>query len=96
MREAKLLILDEASSALDPITELKINEAIRERKKRQTVIIISHRLSTVLSADRIIVMDEGRIKESGTHHELVNKENGIYSRMFKREADMGSTILIGK
>ncbi|MGM9932829.1 ABC transporter ATP-binding protein [Pradoshia sp.] len=96
VREAKLLILDEASSALDPITELKINEAIRERKKRQTVIIISHRLSTVLSADRIIVMDEGRIKESGTHHELVNKENGIYSRMFKREADMGSTILIGK
>ena len=95
VRDAKLLILDEASSALDPITELKINEAIRERKKKQTVIIISHRLSTVLSADRIIVMSDGRIMESGTHHELVNKEQGIYSRMFKREADMGTTILVG-
>lgn len=94
VRDAKLLILDEASSALDPITELKINEAIRERKKRQTLIIISHRLSTVLSADRIIVMDEGRIMESGTHLELVNKQDGIYSRMFKREADMGSMILM--
>ncbi|PQD97113.1 ABC transporter ATP-binding protein [Pradoshia eiseniae] len=93
VREARLLILDEASSALDPITELKINEAIRERKKRQTVIIISHRLSTVLSADRIIVMEEGRIMESGTHHELVNREQGIYSRMFKREADMGRTVV---
>ncbi len=95
VRNAKLLILDEASSALDPITELKINEAIRARKKRQTVIIISHRLSTVLSADRIIVMNEGRIIESGTHHDLLKKEQGIYSRMFKREADMGTTVLIG-
>ncbi|WP_455663109.1 ABC transporter ATP-binding protein [Pradoshia sp.] len=95
VRDAKLLILDEASSALDPITELKINEAIRARKKRQTVIIISHRLSTVLSADRIIVMNEGRIIESGTHHDLLKKEQGIYSRMFKREADMGTTVLIG-
>lgn len=93
VRDARLLILDEASSALDPITELKINEAIRERKKRQTVIIISHRLSTVLSADRVIVMEEGRIKESGTHHDLVNKEQGIYSRMFKREAEMGRTVI---
>ncbi len=95
VRNAKLLILEEASSALDPITELKINEAIRARKKRQTVIIISHRLSTVLSADRIIVMNEGRIIESGTHHDLLKKEQGIYSRMFKREADMGTTVLIG-
>ena len=90
VRDAKILILDEASSALDPITELKINEAIRNRKDSQTILIISHRLSTVLSADRVIVMENGRVIETGTHSDLLKNENGVYTRLFSREADMGS------
>lgn len=79
VRNAKLLILDEASSALDPITELKINEAIRKRRNEQTVLIISHRLSTVLSADQIVVIESGKVMESGTHTSLLENEKSVYS-----------------
>jgi ATP-binding cassette subfamily B protein len=90
VKKAEILILDEASSALDPITELKINEAIRKRKDSQTILIISHRLSTVLSADRIIVMENGKVIETGTHRELLENKHGVYSRLFSREAEMGN------
>lgn len=90
VKKAEILILDEASSALDPITELKINEAIRKRKDSQTILIISHRLSTVLSADRIIVMENGKVIETGTHRELLENKQGVYSRLFSREAEMGN------
>lgn len=89
LKDAPILVLDEASSALDPITEAKINEAVLKTTMKQTIFIISHRLSTVLSADRIIVLDKGVIVEEGTHTELLKNNNGVYTRLFKREADIG-------
>lgn len=89
LKDAPILVLDEASSALDPITEAKINEAVLKTTRKQTIFIISHRLSTVLSADRIIVLDKGVIVEEGTHTELLKNNNGVYTRLFKREADIG-------
>lgn len=93
LKDAPILVLDEASSALDPITEAKINEAVLKTTKKQTIFIISHRLSTVLSADRIIVLDKGVIVEEGTHNELLKNNNGVYSRLFKREADIGEATV---
>ena len=90
VKDAAILILDEASSALDPITEVQVNEAINKRKSKQTVFIISHRLSTVLAANRIIVIENGKMIEQGKHDELLQSENGVYSRLFKREADIGT------
>ncbi|WP_400245799.1 ABC transporter ATP-binding protein [Niallia sp. JL1B1071] len=93
LKDAPILVLDEASSALDPITEAKINEVVLKTAKKQTIFIISHRLSTVLSADRIIVLDKGVIVEEGTHNELLKNNNGVYTRLFKREADIGEATV---
>lgn len=90
VKDAAILILDEASSALDPITEVQVNEAINKRKSKQTVFIISHRLSTVLAANRIIVIENGRMIETGKHESLLESEHGVYSRLFKREAEIGT------
>ncbi len=93
VKDAPILVLDEASSALDPITEILINQAIKERKSKQSVIVISHRLSTVLSTDRIVVMENGVVIEEGLHEQLLKTDNGVYSRLFKRESDIGGTIV---
>jgi ABC-type multidrug transport system fused ATPase/permease subunit len=90
VKDAAILVLDEASSALDPITEVQVNEAINKRKSKQTLFIISHRLSTVLAANRIIVIENGRMIEQGKHETLLESENGVYSRLFKREAEIGT------
>lgn len=92
VKNSPILILDEASSALDPITELQINEAIQQRKSKQSVIVISHRLSTVLTADRIVVLENGKVVEEGTHHSLLEID-GVYSRLFKREAETGENVI---
>ncbi|MEH7492725.1 ABC transporter ATP-binding protein [Neobacillus niacini] len=89
IKDAPILILDEASSALDPITETKINESVLKTGKKQTILIISHRLSTVLSADKIIVLENGRIAEQGGHSDLLEKDNGVYARLFGREVEIG-------
>lgn len=89
IKDAPILILDEASSALDPITETKINESVLKTGKKQTILIVSHRLSTVLSADKIIVLENGRIAEQGGHADLLGNSNGVYARLFGREAEIG-------
>ncbi|WP_409288605.1 ABC transporter ATP-binding protein [Peribacillus sp. SCS-37] len=94
VRNAPFLILDEASSALDPITEAQINKAVASRRKKQTVIIISHRLSTVLSANRIVVIENGVVVNEGSHEELLNTQNGVYSRLFRREAEIGGNVYL--
>ncbi|MBO9129521.1 ABC transporter ATP-binding protein [Bacillus sp. 165] len=96
LKNAPILVLDEASSALDPITETEINAAIQKRMTQQTMLIISHRLSTVLSAHKVVVIENGKVVETGTHDTLIQQENSVYSRLFKREADTGEKVLNGK
>jgi ATP-binding cassette, subfamily B, bacterial len=93
IKDAPILILDEASSALDPITETKINESVLKTGKKQTILIISHRLSTVLSADKIIVLENGTIAEQGEHADLLENSNGVYARLFGREAEIGGETI---
>ena len=80
------IILDEPSANLDPISEYELNKNIMESAKEKTVIIISHRLSTTVNADRIIMLENGKVVEIGTHEELMNK-NGDYAYMFNLQAE---------
>ncbi|MDI9395188.1 MAG: ABC transporter ATP-binding protein [Euryarchaeota archaeon] len=84
LKNAPILILDEASSALDTCTELEIREAIWELSKGKTLLIIAHRLSTVSHADRILVLEKGRIIEEGTHKELLRK-NAVYASLIEAQ-----------
>ena len=84
-RKAGLMILDEPSSALDPIAEYQLNHAMISATKDKTVIFISHRLSTTRLADRIIMLEQGRIVEQGSHQELLEK-NGKYAQMWRVQA----------
>ncbi len=76
-----ILIFDEATSSLDTQTEQKIQEAMKTLVKGRTTIAIAHRFSTLKNADRLVVVENGRIVEEGTHEELFNKENGVYANM---------------
>ncbi|MDB2448831.1 ABC transporter ATP-binding protein/permease [bacterium] len=80
LRDAPILLLDEATSALDTRTEKLIQQTLEDLAKRKTTLVIAHRLSTVMNADLIYVLDQGQVVESGTHQELLAK-NGAYSRL---------------
>jgi ATP-binding cassette subfamily B protein len=80
LRDAPLLLLDEATSALDAESETLVQTALEELMSHRTTLVIAHRLATVLSCDRILVMDQGKIVEQGTHAELV-AANGLYARL---------------
>lgn len=84
-KDAQLVILDEPSSALDPIAEYQLNEAMLQAVDNRTVIFISHRLSTTRNADRIIMLEQGRIIEEGTHEELISLQEK-YATMWKAQA----------
>jgi ATP-binding cassette subfamily C protein CydCD len=82
LKDAPILILDEPTSSLDPETESLLEESTKKLMQGKTVITIAHRLNTIFQADQIIVLDEGKIIEQGTHNELINK-NGLYAKMVK-------------
>jgi subfamily B ATP-binding cassette protein MsbA len=81
LKDPPILILDEATSSLDSESERLIQQALTRIMKNRTTVIIAHRLSTIRNADTILVIDGGRIVESGTHDELVRKPRGIYRKL---------------
>lgn len=86
LKDAPILVLDEATSALDSESEVAIQKALTELMKGRTTLVIAHRLSTIQKMDRIIVLDGGKIVESGTHKELL-KKSGLYARLWAHQTD---------
>ena len=86
LADAPILILDEATSSLDSESEVLIQRAMERLMTGRTTLVIAHRLSTVKALDRLLVFDRGKVVEEGRHEFLVRKENGIYRRLFERQA----------
>jgi len=84
LKDAPILILDEATSALDNESEYYIQQALENVMKDRTTLVIAHRLTTIESADKIVVMDKGRIVEIGSHEELMAL-SGQYAHMYDRD-----------
>jgi ATP-binding cassette subfamily B protein len=85
MRDAQLLILDEPTAALDARAEFEVFERFKELSRGKTVVLISHRFSSVRMADRIVVLVDGRVEADGTHDELV-QQDGRYAELFELQA----------
>lgn len=82
LRNPQILILDEATSSLDSESEILVQEALEKLMANRTSIIIAHRLSTIKNADRIIVLDGGKLVQSGSHDELIKEEKGVYRKLY--------------
>ena len=93
LRDAPILLLDEATSALDAESETLVQKALEELMEDRTTIVIAHRLATVLKADRILVLDKGRIVEEGNHEALVGKD-GLYARLARLQFESGAEALV--
>ncbi|KKR34769.1 MAG: Xenobiotic-transporting ATPase [Candidatus Magasanikbacteria bacterium GW2011_GWA2_40_10] len=86
LHNSPILILDEATSSLDSQSEKLIQDALNILIKGKTVLVVAHRLSTIMKMDRIIVVKDGKIAEQGTHHELLEKSNGLYHKLWEVQA----------
>jgi len=91
LKDPRILILDEATAHLDARSEALIQEALERVMAERTSFVIAHRLSTVLAADRILVLDEGRLVEQGTHTELLDR-GGLYSRLYETQFEAGAGV----
>lgn len=89
LKDAPVLLLDEATSALDAESETLVQKALDELMKSRTTIVIAHRLATVLKADRILVIDDGKVVEQGTHQSLI-QQGGIYARLARLQFQSGA------
>lgn len=87
VKDAPILIMDEATSSLDSLTEKTIQDTLGEMMRGKTVIVVAHRLSTVANLDRILVFEHGRIIEDGSHHELLQKADGAYTRLWQQQVN---------
>lgn len=87
LRNAPILLLDEATSSLDSESELLIQQALDTLMKGKTVLVIAHRLSTIRKMDRIVVIDEGQVKEDGKHDELTSLKNGLYRKLWELQSE---------
>jgi len=96
LRDPKILILDEATSALDSVSEKLVQEALKRLIKGRTTFIIAHRLSTISHADKIFVIEKGRIVERGKHEQLMKIQNGIYRNFYLMQSVSGKDLLDGK
>jgi ABC transporter fused permease/ATP-binding protein len=88
LKDPAILVLDEATSSLDAESELLVQQALNELMKGRTTVIIAHRLSTIRAVDQIFVIDQGELVESGTHEELLQLTNGIYSNLIRLQFDL--------
>jgi ABC-type multidrug transport system fused ATPase/permease subunit len=88
LKDPSILILDEATSSLDALSEKLVQEALEKLMENRTTIVIAHRLSTIRKVDRIIVIKDGEIAESGSHSELSSLDNGIYSNLLKLQVEV--------
>ncbi|MBS1097898.1 ABC transporter ATP-binding protein [Gluconobacter sphaericus] len=86
LADAPILIFDEATSSLDSESESLVQDAMRRLMQNRTVIVVAHRLSTVMELDRILVFSQGELKEDGTHAALIEREGGIYRRLFELQS----------
>ena len=93
LKNPSILILDEATSSIDSNSEELIQSAILKITENKTSIIIAHRLSTILNSDKILVMDKGVLVESGSHKELIKKENGYYKNLYEIQFKKSESIL---
>ena len=84
LKNPPILVLDEATSALDTLTEREIKQSLNDLTEKRTTIIIAHRLSTVVEANKILVLDKGKIIEQGTHKQLLRKK-GLYADMWSTQ-----------
>jgi ABC-type multidrug transport system fused ATPase/permease subunit len=87
LADPRILILDEATSSVDAEAEYLIQQALEEVMKGRTSLVIAHRLSTIRSADKIIALHQGRIREIGDHQELLER-GGLYSQLYQRQLEL--------
>jgi ATP-binding cassette, subfamily B, bacterial len=88
LKDPSILVLDEATSSLDAKSERLVQDALEKLMENRTTLVIAHRLSTIRKVDRILVIKEGKIAESGTHGELSSVENGIYNNLLKLQLEI--------
>ena len=93
MQKAPIMVFDDSLSAVDAETDVKIRHALKERMGKSTVILISHRVTTLMQADCILVLEDGRVAQMGTHRQLMEKTDGIYRRIYDIQMNVDDELL---